>query len=179
MPTAYADANMIPSLRSHVTAYSQHRPWALVIRWAKWSNCSSHHCSCLPAWLMWMTDFSLHTANAGCRPSYYSLLMAIVCLHYPHSAWILTWSLTLIQPEVKVSGKFSQWFLSQANANIYARALHESTVAAKVSGSSSFSQQFLSQINANIYTRLFTTPTCCEVKVSEGFLLLQPILTFL
>jgi hypothetical protein len=29
MPTAYADANMIPSLRSHVTAYSQHGLWLL------------------------------------------------------------------------------------------------------------------------------------------------------
>jgi hypothetical protein len=31
---------------------------------------------------MWITDIPLHTANADYRPSYYSLLMAIVYMFY-------------------------------------------------------------------------------------------------
>ncbi|KAN0068813.1 hypothetical protein V8E54_012982 [Elaphomyces granulatus] len=80
--------------------------------------------------LMWMTDFSSHTANAGYRPSYYSLLMAIVDTYTARSQ------------------EFSQRFLSQANANIYARALHDSMVSRQGQW-------------------LFTTLTCREVKIDS------------
>ena len=143
----YADANMISKFtlsrndrhfHRFSSSFSQHRPWALVIRWAKWSNCSSHHCSWLLAWLMWMADFSLHTANADYRPSYCSLLMAIICftlhLFCMNTNMIIGWHF-YGQKSPRVSGKFSQRFLSQlANANIYARALHDSTVSRQLEG---------------------------------------------
>ncbi|KAN0085596.1 hypothetical protein V8E54_002063 [Elaphomyces granulatus] len=60
-------------------------------------------------------------------PSYYSLLTAIVDTYTARSQ------------------EFSQRFLSQASANIYARALHDNMVSRQGQW-------------------LFTTPTCREVK---------------
>ena len=94
--------------------------------------------------------FFLHTANVttGILTASFSWLLCV--LHCPHCAWILTrWQVDTHTVRSQDQCKFSQWFLSQTDANTTPGLFTLAWWAVKASGR--FSQRFLSQVNSNMH----------------------------